>query len=117
MFRQLTGLSKGSTGAAVQDTGAAKADDGAWKAELEAKLGRKKLLEQDFQLRQKDLSVWAGEVKGFQAGSMQELQGFVDGMEARLKTLVDEQAVLKMMGEDWPEARYDDFLVACKEYE
>jgi hypothetical protein len=101
----------------VESAAEAADNQGAWKAELEAKLGRKALIEQDYQRKREDLLNWAGEVKRFQAGSMQELQGFVDHMEARLKTLVDEQAVLKLMGEEWPERRYDDFLVAVKEYQ
>lgn len=125
LFRVLTGLSKGGgpggAGSAGVDAAAAAADaasqQGAWKAELERKLGRKALIQQNYQERRDDLLAWAAEVNRFQAGSMLDLQGFVDDMEGRLKTLVDEQAVLKLMGEEWPERRYDDFLLAVKEYQ
>lgn len=125
LFRALTGLSKGGgpggAGSAGVDATAAVADaasqQGAWKAELERKLGRKALIAQNYQERRADLLAWAAEVNRFQAGSVLELQGFVDGMEGRLKTLVDEQAVLKLMGGEWPERRYDDFLLAVKEYQ
>jgi hypothetical protein len=123
LFRVLTGLSKGSGAAGAAGTAAADAaadaadQQGAWKAELERKLGRKALIQQNYQERREDLLTWAAEVNRFKADGMQQLQGFVDSMEGRLKTLVDEQAVLKLMGEEWPERRYDDFLLAVKEFQ
>lgn len=124
MFRVMTGLARQQAGGGQAgacggvDAAAAAADARAnLNAELEKKLGRPELIRKNFQERQPDLLQWAGEVKRFKAGSMQELQGFVNDTEAKLKTLVDEQAVLKLMGEDWPEDRYDNFLLACKEYE
>jgi len=118
IFRVMTGLTKQDGGPAVVVDAAAEQDARAnLKAELEKKLGRQAIIQQNYEERRKDLLVWAAEVKRFSAGSMQQLQGFVDGMEANLRTLVDEQAVLKLMGEDWPEKRYDDFLLACKEFE
>lgn len=48
---------------------------------------------------------------------MQELQGTVDRLEGNLSTLVDQQAVLELMGEDWPERRYNNLLEAVKAYQ
>lgn len=123
-FRELTGLTKGSRGsggAGGAGSGGAGVDgnaadmQGAWKAELERKLGRKALIEQNYQERQADLARWAGEVNSCRVDTLQELQGFVEKMEGNLRSLVDEQAVLRLMGDEWPHKRYDDMLAAVKE--
>lgn len=116
----MAGLAKDSAGAgaAVGKSGGEADARGALKAELEQKLGRNAQIEKDYQERRKDLLIWAGEVKRFKAGSMQELQEFITRMDVNLGTLFDGgRDVLKLMGEEWPESRYDDMSVIKVEYE
>jgi hypothetical protein len=118
LFRSLAGLSKGSAGGAAVAKSAGEADArGALKAELEQKLGRNAQIEKDYQQRRKDLLIWAGEVKRFKASNMQELQEFINRMDVNLGALFEQRDVLKLMGEDWPEGRYDDMSVIKVEYE
>jgi hypothetical protein len=118
LFRSLAGLSKGSAGGAAVAKSAGEADArGALKAELEQKLGRNALIQKEYQEKRKDLLIWAGEVKRFKAGSMHELLGFIQRMDENLGTLTEQLDVLKLMGDEWPEGRYDDMSVIKVEYE
>lgn len=55
------------------------------------------------------------QVRTFRPVEMEEVGVFVGRMEAKLNTLYDECAVLRMFG-DWPESRYDACKLAAAQY-